>query len=60
MALVGDAGVSSTGQSLEVQLDKLKDCKKIFLEKKSAAAMGKRPRLDGITKAKKKGIRFGA
>jgi DNA invertase Pin-like site-specific DNA recombinase len=46
MALVGYARVSSVGQSLEVQLDKLKDCKKIFQEKKSAAAAGKRPQLE--------------
>jgi DNA invertase Pin-like site-specific DNA recombinase len=46
MALVGYARVSSIGQSLEVQLDKLKDCKKIFQEKKSAAAAGKRPPLE--------------
>ena len=45
MALVGYARVSSVGQSLEVQLDKLKDCKKIFQEKRSAAA-GKRPQLE--------------
>lgn len=45
MALVGYARVSSVGQSLEVQLDKLKDCKKIFQEKQSAAA-GKRPQLE--------------
>ncbi len=45
MALVGYARVSSVGQSLEVQLDKLKHCKKIFQEKKSAAA-GKRPQLE--------------
>jgi len=46
MALVGYARVSSIGQSLEVQLDKLKHCKKIFQEKKSAAAAGKRPQLE--------------
>ena len=45
MALVGYARVSSVGQSLEVQLDKLQDCKKIFQEKRSAAA-GKRPQLE--------------
>ena len=45
MALVGYARVSSVGQSLEVQLDKLKQCHKIFQEKKSAAS-GKRPRLE--------------
>ena len=35
MALVGYARVSSVGQSLDVQLDKLKDCDKIFQEKGS-------------------------
>ena len=45
MALVGYARVSSVGQSLDVQLDKLKHCKKIFQEKKSAAG-GKRPALE--------------
>ncbi|MCY7347263.1 MAG: recombinase family protein [Pyrinomonadaceae bacterium] len=44
MALVGYARVSSVGQSLDVQLDKLKDCRKIFQEKKSAAG-GKRLQL---------------
>ena len=38
MTLVGYARVSSVGQSLEVQLDKLKHCKKIYQEKKSAIA----------------------
>ncbi len=45
MALVGYARVSSVGQSLDVQLDKLKHCKKIFQEKKSAAG-GRRPQLE--------------
>ena len=45
MTLIGYARVSSVGQSLEVQLDKLKHCDKIFEEKKSATS-GKRPRLD--------------
>ena len=45
MALIGYARVSSLGQSLTVQLDKLKQCDKIFQEKASAAS-GKRPRLD--------------
>ena len=44
MALVGYARVSSVGQSLDVQLDKLKNCRKIFQEKKSAAG-GKQPQL---------------
>jgi DNA invertase Pin-like site-specific DNA recombinase len=44
MALVGYARVSSVGQSLDVQLDKLKGCQKIFTEKKSGVA-GKRERL---------------
>ncbi len=44
MALVGYARVSSVGQSLDVQLDKLQECGKIFREKMSAAG-GKRPQL---------------
>lgn len=44
MARIGYARVSSVGQSLVVQLDKLKDCRKIFQEKKSAAG-GPRPQL---------------
>jgi DNA invertase Pin-like site-specific DNA recombinase len=38
MALVGYARVSSVGQSLEVQLDKLRSCDKIFQEQKSGAS----------------------
>jgi DNA invertase Pin-like site-specific DNA recombinase len=45
MARIGYARVSSVGQSLAVQLDKLQDCDKIFQEKHSAVS-GKRPRLD--------------
>ena len=45
MALVGYARVSSVGQSLDVQLDKLKHYDKIFQEKKSGAS-GKRPQLE--------------
>lgn len=44
MALIGYARVSSVGQSLDVQLDKLKHCEKIFQEKKSGTS--KRPRLE--------------
>ncbi len=38
MAQVGYARVSSIGQTLDVQLDKLKHCGKIFKEKKSATS----------------------
>jgi len=44
MARVGYARVSSVGQSLEVQLDKLKDCDRIYQEKKSGAS-NQRPQL---------------
>src|SRR5215211_5455571 len=44
MALIGYARVSSVGQSLDVQLDKLQHCNKIYQETISGAA-GKRPRL---------------
>ena len=43
MALVGYARVSSIGQSLDVQLDKLSHCDKIFTEQKSGIDV-KRPR----------------
>jgi DNA invertase Pin-like site-specific DNA recombinase len=45
MALIGYARVSSVGQSLEVQRDKLSHCDKLFEEKKSGAS-GQRPRLE--------------
>ena len=45
MALVGYARVSSVGQSLDVQLDKLQKCDKIFQEKKSGYS-GKQPQLE--------------
>lgn len=44
MALVGYARVSSVGQSLEVQLDKLKHCDKIY-EEKATGTSDKRPKL---------------
>lgn len=44
MSVVGYARVSSVGQSLNVQLDKLKDCDKIFKEKKTGTS-SRRPRL---------------
>ena len=45
MEWVGYARVSSVGQSLAVQLDKLKHCHRIFQEKKSGAT-NQRPRLN--------------
>jgi DNA invertase Pin-like site-specific DNA recombinase len=44
MAQVGYARVSSVGQSLDVELDKLQYCNKLFQETRSGAA-GPRPRL---------------
>lgn len=44
MSKVGYVRVSSSGQSLEIQLDKLKDCDKIFQEKRSATT-NNRPKL---------------
>jgi DNA invertase Pin-like site-specific DNA recombinase len=44
VAFIGYARVSSVGQSLDVQLDKLKACDKVFQEKKSGAS-NQRPRL---------------
>lgn len=44
MALVGYARVSSVGQSLDIQLEKLAHCDKVFQEKKSGTS-DKRPRL---------------
>jgi len=43
MALLGYARVSSVGQSLEVQRDKLKHCHKVFEEGKSGTS-DQRPR----------------
>ncbi|MDQ1327605.1 MAG: hypothetical protein QG641_888 [Candidatus Poribacteria bacterium] len=44
VALVGYARVSSIGQSLDIQLEKLGHCDKVFQEKKSGTS-DKRPRL---------------
>ena len=44
MTTVGYARVSSTGQDLGVQLEKLKDCNKVFKEKRSGVDAG-RPEL---------------
>jgi DNA invertase Pin-like site-specific DNA recombinase len=38
MSMIGYARVSSTGQSLDIQMDKLKNCHKIFKEKISASS----------------------
>lgn len=45
MALIGYARVSSVGQSLDVQLDKLQHCDKIYQEKKSGTSQ-QRSKLD--------------
>ena len=37
MAVIGYARVSSTGQSLDVQTDKLAACERVFTEKRSGA-----------------------
>lgn len=44
MARVGYARVSSVGQSLDVQMEKLSGCEKVYQEK--ASASGRRPELD--------------
>jgi len=44
MALIGYARVSSVGQSLDIQLEKLAHCDKVFQEKRSGTS-DKRPRL---------------
>jgi DNA invertase Pin-like site-specific DNA recombinase len=41
MAVVGYARVSSVGQSLDVQLEKLKGCDKVFREKRSGVDTGR-------------------
>src|SRR5215467_9777053 len=41
MATVGYARVSSIGQSLDAQLEKLKSCDKIFKEKRSGVDVGR-------------------
>lgn len=44
MALIGYARVSSTGQSLESQLNRLQHCEKVYKEKKTGTS-SKRPQL---------------
>ena len=57
MALIGYARVSSVGQSLAVQHDRLQHCDKIFEEKQSGT-MGKRPRLTACWSMYEKAIRL--
>ena len=42
---VGYARVSTTGQKLDVQLDRLADCDRIYHEKMSASSAHTRPEL---------------
>ena len=44
MAIIGYARVSSIGQKLDVQLEKLTSCEKVYQEKESASST-KRPQL---------------
>lgn len=57
MAVVGYARVSSVGQSLDVQLDKLKDCDKIFQEKRTGTS-NKRTRLKACLEYVREGDTF--
>ena len=57
MAVVGYARVSSVGQSLDVQLDKLRHCDKIFQEKQSGA-LGTRPNLHDCLEYVREGDRL--
>jgi DNA invertase Pin-like site-specific DNA recombinase len=45
MSTIGYARVSSYGQSLDVQLEKLKDCDRVFKEKQSGKSTDKREQL---------------
>ena len=45
MSKIGYARVSSYGQSLDIQLEKLKDCDRIFKEKQSGRSLTKREQL---------------
>jgi DNA invertase Pin-like site-specific DNA recombinase len=57
MAVVGYARVSSVGQSLDVQLDKLRHCDKIFQEKHSGVS-GTRPSLHDCLEYVREGDRL--
>ena len=54
MAIIGYVKVSSRGQSLEVQLDKLKHCDKVFKEDASATSFN-RPKLKACLEYVEKG-----
>jgi DNA invertase Pin-like site-specific DNA recombinase len=54
MALIGHARVSSVGQSLDLQLDKLQHCDKVYQEKKSATIQ-QRSQLDACLKYVREG-----
>jgi DNA invertase Pin-like site-specific DNA recombinase len=58
MSKVGYARVSSTGQSLEVQLGKLKHCDKIFSEKQSGTNMKNRTELKNCLTYLREGDEF--
>ena len=45
MAIIGYARVSSVGQNLAVQLEKLSHCERIYQEKQSGAGGYERPQL---------------
>ena len=57
MAVVGYARVSSVGQSLDVQLEKLKGCDKVFKEKRSGVDTG-RPALSNVSSSCETEIRY--
>ena len=57
MTTVGYARVSSTGQDLSVQLEKLAGCDKIFKEKRSGVDTG-RPELKRVSNTFAKAIPF--
>jgi DNA invertase Pin-like site-specific DNA recombinase len=57
MAVIGYARVSSTGQSLDVQLDKLREAgaEEVFAEKRSGTAVTDRTELDAALRFARKG-----
>ena len=57
MAIIGYARVSSTGQSLDVQLDKLREAgaEEVFAEKRSGTTVGERAELDAALRFARRG-----